>query len=97
MNNTTTDATLSDVDLRHEAFRRATELHPDATAEETMRLAEWLLTGSVLLDPTRLETAARAAIEMDGRNWDNCGPATKASYVGQAARVVTHYLAGGAR
>lgn len=82
-------------DARAAAFTSARTLLADnADTAEVMRVAEWLLTGSALLDPAKVEAAARALYAIDAERyvWAQLNDRSQADYGGRAARVVTAYL-----
>lgn len=67
---------------------------PNHNADEVMRMAEWILTGAVSVDPARLEHAARALAVTQGVDWSTCTAGVENELRGQALQTITAYLAG---
>jgi hypothetical protein len=92
----TPDTINTAVDDRAAAFTSARALLPaDTNPDEVMRVAEWLLTGSTLLDPAKITAAARILYDITKAGqyaWGAQNADTQAMYEGRAARVVTAYL-----
>lgn len=100
----TVDNTETEADKREAAHRRATTLLGfKADAEQKLKLAQWLLTGSThldpahLLDPASLADAAEACflLQDSDRFWNHASPAVQSEYTGRAVQIVTAYLSGG--
>lgn len=80
-------------------YAEAASLLPADTDPETvLRVAEWLHSGTTILDPARVTHAARAMARFDtgyhgtSRDYDCLAPHEQADYEGRAAQVVTAYL-----
>lgn len=91
----------SDTATRRMLYAKAQSLLGEGTDPEVvMRVAEWLDTGGPVLDPVRLQAAARVRAAQDtsyaGRPlvYDAISPRERAEYDGMAAQIVTAYLRG---
>lgn len=93
MSTTADKAFTAAADARLDALARARQLlGEDAPLDEAMRIAEWLLTGSMPINPERLENAARMLAESNGHNWTRLSQADADRRRGQALRTVIAYL-----
>ena len=59
----------TDADRRLQALGRVHEQFPGIAHDEAMRIAEWMVSGSVLLDPVRVDRAARALAPLLNTNY----------------------------
>jgi len=89
---------VDDITDSHDwAYTRAAQLLPDQDLESRLRLATWLLDGTVVLDPQRIAAAARALAATEGRRFDAVAAgmsAERSRWIGQAVQVVTAYCGG---
>lgn len=83
-----TDIATPSIETRLQALTAVNEQMPHLDHTEAMRIAEWMVTGSVLLDPARVDRAARElASQLDGLN----SPKANAQMRGYVQRVLVAY------
>jgi len=81
--------TTPSVETRLHALTTVHEQMPHLDDNAAMRVAEWMLTGSTLLDPARTNRAARELARGLGR--DHAVPSVAAEMRGLAQQVLVAY------
>lgn len=79
-----------DNDNRLDALARVRKFMPDDDLDTHIRMAEWAITDSTLIDPERVDVAARAMSDVFG--WDFKSRVARNNLRSAAMTAITAYL-----